>query len=360
MPAVVGKWARSAGYVAATSLVLLTIVACSSSDSPADPGSETPSDPCNDVPSGIVASLTGQFIERPSAQPSGLLYLSSRTMDQPDGARRFVQSLDGGNLAVFPAPGHHFAHQYEHFVWNQLGAQPRPGSVSTYRIGTPAAAAEEALLCRLRYSHGVWLVGYTSDTGGVHEFVERWPQVLRDSVQAARARGASLGGTIAGMMSFGEMALDAREGMIESVDALQNPLDERIRLIPSTMTQTELDGFVLDFHHRSLDREGRLLAFLAHMKRELPRDTVYALGVDSDAAITFESGTFRMDGESGNSVFVYRYTGESVMEPGEPLTMNGIERVELRSFDSGQWPITFEEFPLSRLRVDQGVILPDD
>jgi hypothetical protein len=359
MTVVIREWVRAVGWIAAIVLVLFTVASCSGSDSPADPGPEPPQSPCDSVPQGIVASVTGQFTERPSAQPSGLLYLSSRTMDQPDGARRFAESLDGGNLAVFPATGHHFAHQYEPFVWSQLGAQPRPGSVSTYRIGNSVAASEEAFLCRLRHSHGVWLVGYTADTAGVWEFVERWPQVLRDSIHEARARGVSLGGTIAGMMSFGELAFDAREGIIESDEALQNPLDERIRLIPSTLMQPELAGFVLDFHHRLLEREGRLLTFMAHMKRDLPRDTVYALGLDIDAALTFESGTFRMHGEPGNSVFVYRFTGESVLEAGVPLSMNGVERVELRSFDSGAWPITFEDFPVSRLRVDAGVVLPD-
>jgi cyanophycinase-like exopeptidase len=159
-----------------------------------------------------------------------------------------------------------------------------------------------------------------------------------------------IGGTSAGTAILGQFSFAALRGTVTSQQALSDPFNRYMTLVPdptaatlvdSLLTVPGLAGVVADDHLETRDRMGRLIAFLARITSEachgpsaLPLSRSRAIGLDEETALLITRGSAQIATNPiyqkaqaniahPNSAYLVRFT-ESVSgtrcEPGLPLT----------------------------------------
>jgi cyanophycinase-like exopeptidase len=348
-------------------MAALSLWGCGGSDSPTEVNDDE--ELCEELPAGAASEILGRMNLIDNAQPTPILALQGGGSSNIVAARAFSAAVDRGDITVLRAQGP--LTNYNTYFRNTVGATPRPGSVTTVRLTDPATGSAPGVLCQVHHSEGIFMIGVDQ-----YNFTTRWPQVLRDSIQAVQARGGPLSLFGAPVMTLGEYILEGADGNIDwqrfEVDTLGNvieefpdphlmePTDPRIQVVPSTLADPRFENFIIDSNFSQQNREGRLLVQLAKMKEITGRDVVYGFGLDEQAAFRLEpDGTFRVNANPGRNVNIYRYSGSATMVEGQPLQMTGIERIQLVNLIVGTWPLDFDAYTKSRFNVVDGWIVPD-
>ena len=270
--------------------------------------------------------------------------------EEDGAARRFAEAAAGGDIVVLRATGS--LTSYPDYFSAELAPSPRPASVVTIRTDAPPLANHPSVLCRLGGAEAIWLAG-----GSQWDYLGRWPHEVRAAVREATQRGAALGGTSAGAVSLGEAAFDARHGTIASGEALSDPADAAVSVGPSDLAQPELANVIVDSHFTERSREGRLLAFLGRLLAEHEAGSFVGIGIDEGAALEIEDGGYRVSSVRGGGVWMYEATGPAVVQPGRPLSLEGVRRVRLAGGASGRWPFSFDEAEgVQELVVEEGKV----
>jgi cyanophycinase len=309
---------------------------------------------CPAVPVGVEHNVTGTFDARPAAVPVRRVVLMGGSSEVAPAARLFVEAAGGGDVLVLRASGS--STSYNDYFASGVGASPAPASAGSIRIDSAAAGADAGVLCRVARAEAIWLAG-----GNQWNYLGRWPAALHDALAAAAPRGVPIGGTSAGAMSLGELAFDARAGSAVSDTVLANPFHDDVAVSRSPFAQPELAGVLVDTHFMQRSREGRLLVFLARGRALLGAASVTGIGLDERAALVIEDGRFTvLAGAPERYAWVYRLTGDAVLRPGAPLSLDGIERVRMSHGDTGAWPIDvardFAPGDIVRMRVRAGTV----
>lgn len=228
-----------------------------------------------------------------------------------DEAYRWAAQRVGGDVVVLRASG---ADGYQDYLYREIGGFD---SVETLRVDTRALAEDAWVADRVRHAELVYMAG-----GDQGRYVDAWTGTrLAAAVEEARQSGAILGGTSAGQMILGGMVFAARQGSITSAEALRDPFDPALDLVPSVFALPSAQAFVLDTHFGARDRFGRLLVFLARARAAQPAIT-YGLGVDEATAVLVEpDGGGRVVGSG--AAYVVRLTREATLVAGRPV--DGLE-----------------------------------
>jgi cyanophycinase len=224
-----------------------------------------------------------------------------------DEAYRWAAQRVGGDVVVLRASG---ADGYQDYLYREIGGFD---SVETLRVDTRALAEDAWVADRVRHAELVYMAG-----GDQGRYVDAWTGTrLAAAVEEARRSGAILGGTSAGQMILGGVVFAARQGSITSAEALRDPFDPALDLVPSVFALPSAQGFVLDTHFGARDRFGRLLVFLARARAAQPAIT-YGLGVDEATAVLVEpDGSGRVVGSG--AAYVVRLTREATLVAGRPV-----------------------------------------
>ena len=308
---------------------------------------------CPDAgPGTTIGGLEGTASDA-TPSPVRRLVLMGGGPEEDGAARRFAEAAAGGDIVVLRASGS--LTSYPDYFSVELAPSPRPASVVTVRTDTPPLADHPSVLCRLGRAEAIWLAG-----GSQWDYLGRWPFQVHAAVREAVRRGAAIGGTSAGAVSLGEAAFDARHGTVTSAEALSDPAHVSISVGPSNLPQPELPNAIVDSHFTERSREGRLLAFLGRLLAQHRAGSFVGIGIDEGAALEIEDNGYRVSSTGGGAVWMYEATGPAVVQPGRPLSLDGIRRVRLAHGDSGVWPFSFSESErVQRLVVEDGVVRGD-
>lgn len=297
--------------------------------------------PCPEAGAGLTLEETGAFVA--GDQGDGVVVLMGGGAEVDRGSARFVDGAGGGDVLVLRATGS--TSSYTSYFADDLAAlltEP-PRSVATIRVDDPAAGADDAVLCRLRRADAVWLAG-----GDQSAYLVQWPDALHAGLRDAVARGAAVGGTSAGAMSWSALAFDAAGGGITSDEALQSPTSPLVSVTSSPFAA--VDGVLVDTHFQARDREGRLLTFLAHARP----DTV-GIGIDEGTALVVDGDSAAVLADDGGSVWLYRVEGVTLAS-GAALSIDSVDRVAFEDGRALAWPAPFTN--PEGFVVDDGVVLP--
>jgi len=335
---------------AAAGVLAVVLLACSG-------GSTAPEDPevAAVCPAPLAGVEVGGFAPSVDVSPTPVrrVVLMGGGPEADAAARDFVEAAAGGDVLILRASGS--LTSYPEYFRDDLGADPAPNSVETVKTTDPGSAAQAAVLCRIANAEAIWLAG-----GNQENYLRGWPAAVHDALAAARDRGVAIGGTSAGSVSLGEAAFDARAGSVTSAEALTDPFRTDVTLTYPSWAQPELSGAYVDSHFMDRDREGRLLVFLARFRAERGHERVVGAGLDEGMALVIENGSYRVERSSRrpaeNAAWLYEVTGEAGLQPGQPLDLGGIRRVELREGASGPWPLDFEFAPSTGLSVVEGEV----
>lgn len=308
----------------------------------------TPVPTCPSPGLGItVGGRLGQ--EDVSRTPTRMVVLMGGGGEDDEASTRFAVGAGGGDMVILRASGS--TTSYPDYFSLTLAPSPSPSSVVTVLTSDPFSAGDPAVLCWVGGAEALWLAG-----GNQWDYLGRWPDTLHAGIHQANSRGSAIGGTSAGAMSLGEAAFDAHFGSVTASEALGNPLRNEVSLSYPSFSAPELHGFLVDTHFSQRGREGRLLAFLARFLQEKGREEVFGLGLDEGMALVIQGGVADVYGPPGREVWLYRVSGPAQMAAGEPLSLDGIERVGLGPGDRIVWPPDFGAMTSVDLRVRQGVV----
>ena len=330
-------------------MLLAILVACSGVDGQTGPDPDS-ADFCPEPGAGIqIGGHTGSGTDT-KRTPVRRLVLMGGGPEEDQAARHFVAAAAGGDIVVLRATGS--LTSYPDYFGTSLAPDPIPSSVVTIRTASPEAGADPAAVCHVGRAEALWLAG-----GNQWNYLGRWPSALHDSLAAAVARGAAIGGTSAGAVSLGEMAFDARNGTVTSGEALANPLHRDVSVSRSAIAQPELAGTIVDSHFTERSREGRLLVFLARFLAEHAEGPVVGLGLDEGVAVLIEGGAYRVTSVDAGAAWLYQVSGPATVAAGTPLSLDGIRRVRLPAGSAGRWPFAFGDGDgADLLRVEAGVV----
>lgn len=207
---------------------------------------------------------------------------------------------------------------------------------SVRTIVVPADASAEDLVDAAAYLTEVEAVLFADDDALP---IVKWSgSALMTEVRNVFERGGVILGVGESATAFGEFALDplaTGADAVVSSDAVANPFDPAI-----TFTQVfqfpQLGNLIVDTHFTSLDRLGRLSAFMARqvaagtLTTSPPR--VFGVGVDDANAIAidrFGHTTLLQDGDTQGGGFVLVAGVPSQVESGMPLIYDGIQVTRL-------------------------------
>ena len=329
-------------------LVIAAAVGCGDA-TPATSVGE-PIEGCPDPGAGTtIGGLVGVEADA-TPSPVRRLVLMGGGPEEDGAARRFVEAAAGGDIVVLRATGS--LTSYPDYFSGELDPGPGPASVVTIRTDTPPLADHPSVLCRLDRAEAIWLAG-----GSQWDYLGRWPHPVHVAIREAWRRGAAMGGISAGAVSLGEAAFDARHGTVTSAEALADPGDVSVSVGPSNIPQPELRNMIVDSHFTERSREGRLLAFLGRLLAQHRSGSFVGIGIDEGAALEIEDDGYRVSSARGGAVWMFEATGPAVVQPGRPLSLDGIRRVRLADGASGRWPFLFDDAErVQELVVEEGVV----
>lgn len=296
--------------------------------------------PCPPPGPGLTLEETGPFVD--GDQGDGVIVLMGGGAEVDRGSARFIDGARGGDVLVLRASGS--TSSYTSYFADDLSdlVTVPPRSVGTIRIDDPAAGADDAVLCRLRRADAVWLAG-----GDQSDYLVQWPTALHDGLRDAVARGAAIGGTSAGAMSWSSQVFDAFAGSVSSDEALQTPLSSRVSV--STSPFAAIDGALVDTHFQARDREGRLLAFLARAA-----SGTVGVGIDEGTALVVDGHDAAVMADDGGAVWMYQVGGVT-LDADVPLSIEVVDRLPLADGARASWPVPFVD--AEGLTVVDGVVV---
>lgn len=221
-------------------------------------------------------------------------------------------------------------------------------SVATLKTNDKSAASDPKVLEYVNKAEAIFFAG-----GDQHVYMEEWDGTpLQQAIQAAIGRGVPVGGTSAGCDIQGGYIFTAATGGVTSDEALSNPFRAGVTLKnssfvthppPSSQGAPLLLRAIIDTHFVTRDRMGRLIAFLARLRKAGYTESL-AIGIDERTAFAISrdgNATVLREGDKGGRAYVLTPKGAAdKCEPGTPLTWKGVaaQKVEAGdTYDFGKW-----------------------
>lgn len=258
--------------------------------------------------------------------------------------------LNGGDVVVIRTSG---SDGYNDYLFSQIGGVD---SVETLLITTRALAEHPYVADRLRRAEGIFMAGGDQST-----YVETWAgTALQDSLHAAWARGAVIGGTSAGLAVLGPLVFEAREGSITSETALADPYHPRVTLGSGLLDVPPLAGVLTDSHFGERDRMGRLVAFLARVMQDGLHFSPVGIGVNERTAVVVGPDGIGVVMGSGHVYVVRPTVAPEVCRMGDPLTFRDLQVQKLGAGDRLTFPDALSSAPTTALHAVTGALDPSD
>lgn len=244
-------------------------------------------------------------------QPGFLLAGGGRDVD--DAWRWFLNKAGGGDIVILRASG---ADGYHSFP-KRLGIPVN--SVESIVFLNRQAASNAEVLRVINGADALFLAG-----GDQWNYVRFWKGTpVQDAIHAAIKRGIPIGGTSAGLAILGEFGFSAEKNTITSKEALADPYDNKVTISREFLKLPHLHCLITDSHFSQRSREGRLLVFMARIKRESNCKTVRAIGIDERTAVLLEAnGKTKVVGEN-RAIFYDLEKTPSGMKRGTPASATG-------------------------------------
>jgi cyanophycinase len=235
-------------------------------------------------------SLVGTAADSKATPTPGLALMGGGT-DVDLAFKWMAKNANGGDFVVLSAGKDTWYNKYISGLGVSLD------SVATLVVPTENAANAQFVRDTVSSAEAIFITG-----GDQADYVDFWDETqLEDAIYSALARGATLGGTSAGLAVLGQVDFASRSGTITSAEALANPSDPRIDLYDGFLNSQEfhqafpeattnvlqhLNNAITDSHFMQRDRMGRTMAFMANMDADgiSPR----AIGINEQTALLID------------------------------------------------------------------------
>ncbi|MCE2937237.1 MAG: cyanophycinase [Cyclobacteriaceae bacterium] len=267
---------------------------------------EQPTTCCGQAGAGI--GLVGDSEDVTSPTAGGTVLMGGST-DVDEAIRWMLQRSGGGDFVVIRASG---STGYNDYIFG-LGTV---NSVETLLINTREKALLPETGKRIREAEALFIAG-----GDQANYVKFWANT---EVSAAiqyliNEKKIPIGGTSAGCAILSDYIFDAQQGTVTSSEALANPYVPAVSLSKSFIQIPALANVIADQHYTQRGREGRHVAFMARLQKDLGVNEPRGIGVDEQTAVCIAP-----DGQTtvfgiGKAYFLQGKTMAEDCSPGKKL-----------------------------------------
>jgi cyanophycinase len=279
---------------------LLIVFSCQSQQETVAPGPTSPN--------YHSLGITGSKEDVQTATSGGTVLMGGST-DVDEAIQWMIQKSGGGDFVVIRASG---STGYNNYIY-ELG---EVNSVETLLINSKSAANKAEVGNRIREAEALFIAG-----GDQWDYVNYWKgtEVAAAINYLLTVKKVPVGGTSAGCAILSEIIFDARNGSVISDEALNNPYHSFVSLSSGFLSTPFLTDVVADQHYAQRNRQGRHVAFLARMKKDLGIEEPKGIGVDEKTAVCIDaSGQATVFG-SGHAYFLKANTLPEQCITGQPL-----------------------------------------
>jgi cyanophycinase len=177
-------------------------------------------------------------------------------------------------------------------------------SVATLEIPSQAGAMDPAVKQIIESADAIFITG-----GAQKDYINFWQGTpVQTAIADDIARGVPIGGTSAGADVIGEFIYSALNNSVTSAAALANPFNSDVTLaqnfVSSATSLPLLNNTIVDTHFITLDRTGRMMAFLADLANPAspdafsPNHQPMGIGINEQTALLIPTETNSSLGES--------------------------------------------------------------
>lgn len=340
-----------------------------------------PADGRPGMPSNLLTYFDGNRVQanKPTVGGPGLMLMGGGTEVDAAFLSRAYPIINGGDIVVLRVSGGsgyqaYFNQKLVDQLAGDLKTTLKPNSVETLFVDSRDKANSEYVENAVAHANMIWMAG-----GDQSAYIDSWRDTkLAAAVKAAFNRGAVVGGTSAGMVVSGEWMYDP--GVITaatSLTAVANPYNAAMILSASKLFDLSL-GFNLlnEPHFQNRDRMGRILAFMARLRKDARTSLVYGVALDEGTSLfidknklgTFDAQHGRLDKSSpgctidpfcikpdGNGYILRedrRKTMMTQVTPGLPLIYRNALRIKLAPMQSFDFARGLTAQPASFISVE--------
>ncbi len=224
-----------------------------------------------------------------------------------------IAKSGGGDFVVIRSD---VSYGYNSYIYKMRGAN----SVETIIIASAADANNPAIATKIRNAEALFIAG-----GDQKDYVTLWKDTpIEDAINyLINTKHAPVGGTSAGCAILGASYFAALKGSLISSTAMHNPYNSAVTLgHDDFITNPFLQNTITDQHYSQRGREGRLVAFMARMDKDLsinPR----GIAVDEQTAVCIDRNGIATVFGYNNAFFLQRDSLEpETCLPNTNLTWN--------------------------------------
>jgi cyanophycinase len=289
--------------------------------------------------------VTGNEADVKTSPRPGVL-LSGGGKDIDAAFEWFLGKAAGGDVVVLRASGADGYHDY--FV-----KLARIDSVETIVFRSAEASRDPFVIERIRNAEAIFLAG-----GDQWNYVRFWKDTpVEEAIHDAVRRGAPIGGTSAGLAILGQFAFSAEHDTVTSAEALADPFSPKVAISSDFLSLPQMRCLITDTHFSRRDRMGRLLVFLARIRKESGCGAVRGLGIDERTAVLLEIDNHARVVGAGSAYLLLLKNRAGILKPHAPADIQGIQVISVpagQRFDFKRWRA--QKTVRYKLRVESGEI----
>lgn len=261
---------------------------------------------------------------------SGGVCLMGGSTDVDEAFKWMIEKSGGGDFVVIRVDT---SFAYNTYI-RKLGSV---NSVETIIISNIEAANYPSTARKIKNAEALFIAG-----GDQSDYVKFWKNTLvHDAVNyLINTKKVPVGGTSAGCAILGSSYFSAESGSVTSLQALQNPYRSSIVLGHNDFINVPmLQNTITDQHFSQREREGRLIAFLARMNKDLGIVNSRGIGVDEKTAVCIDENGKAVVFGTNDAFFMSASTIPEMCESGTPLTwdnnMQAVKTYKISGSTSG-------------------------
>lgn len=253
---------------------------------------------CNDKPDELpdytyTGRITGDTSDINTNTSSGTCLMGGST-DVDEAFKWMINKSGGGDFVVIRFD---VSFGYNNYIYRMKGIN----SVETIVISGSADAINPVIANRIRNAEALFIAG-----GDQARYVRLWRNSpIEDAVNyLINTKHAPVGGTSAGCAILGSSYFAALNGSVTSEEALRNPYNSLISLgHDDFINNPVLQNTITDQHFSQRERIGRLVCFMARIKKDQNKNPK-AIAVDEETAVCVDENGIACVFGSNNAFFL--------------------------------------------------------
>jgi cyanophycinase len=196
-----------------------------------------------------------------------------------------IKNVNGGDFVILRASGDD---AYNDYVYDlSVASGNKLNSVTTILFKNGDASSESYVLTLIENAEAIFFAG-----GDQYEYLSYWRDTDVQRIIQNKLQNITIGGTSAGLAVLGNWVYSAEEGSVYSDEALEDPYNKYITIVPALLHIPFMETIITDTHFKTRDRMGRMLTFVARILEDDNNSTVArGVGVDEHTALLLDTLT---------------------------------------------------------------------